>query len=235
MDVYAQSTVPSIQNQRLKFSSKGPFVPTFVESSVSRSSNPQEIYATRVHNRKILLENPLGKREKKPKKKQNAQQGFQRISGSWSLDPHQAKFDLFVPLHHLWIGYMSELMMLNGTEPPSSASIHPKLLKADFSGSFVSVQTSKNPSLVGIQGIVIHESENTFVIITRENKTKVLPKQNAIFTLCVPAYSISDSLSAASTILDIPHLAFTLYGNQFRFRASERAGRKFKCKESIEL
>jgi len=235
MDVYAQSPVPSIQNQRLKYSSKDPFVPTFVKSAVFQASNPLEIYATRVHNRKILLENPIGKREKKPKKKRIVQRGFPRISGSWSLDPHQAKFDLFVPLHHLWMGYMSELLMLNAADIPSSASIHPKLLKADFSGSFVSVQKSKNTSLINIQGIVITESENTFVIITKENKTKVLPKQNTVFTLFIPAYSISNSLSATSTIVDIPHLVFTLYGNQFRFRASERAGRKFKYKESIEL
>lgn len=144
-----------LQNQRLSFNSKDPFVPTFVKSVVFQASNPLEIYATRVHNRKILLENPIGKKEKKPKKKRNVQRGFPRISGSWSLDPHQAKwvemcyiairllyslfrFDLFVPLHHLWMGYMSELLMLNAAEIPSSASIHPKLLKADFSGSFVS-------------------------------------------------------------------------------------------------
>ncbi|KIK68831.1 hypothetical protein GYMLUDRAFT_236732 [Collybiopsis luxurians FD-317 M1] len=118
---------------------------------------------------------------------------------------------------------MSELLTLNATDPPSSASCHPKLLKADFSGSFVSVQKSKNPSLIGIQGVVFHESENTFVIVTKEDKTKVLPKQNTIFTLCVPAFSSSFPLSSSNlTILDIPHLAFTLYGNQFRFRASER-------------
>lgn len=143
-------------------------------------------------------------------------------------------FELFVPLHHLWMGYMSELLALNTTEPPSSTSIHPKLLKADFSGSFISVQKSKNPSLVALQGIVIHESENTFVIITKANTTKVLPKQNTIFTLRVPGFSTSLP-SASSTILEIPHLVFALYGNQFRFHASERAGRKFKHKESIEL
>lgn len=44
--------------------------------------------------------------------------------------------------------------------------------------------------------------------------------------------------SPASTPLDltvIPHMEFELYGNQFRFRAAERAGKKFKAKETIEL
>ncbi|KAJ3826898.1 RNase P/MRP, p29 subunit [Lentinula raphanica] len=239
MDIYAQSPVPFNQQERLKFSSKDPFVPEFVKSSLLPSVNPAEIYATRVHGRKILLENPVGKREKKLKKKKRKQQtntkSLPRISGSWTLNPHESKFDLFVPLHHLWMGYMSELLALNNVEPPSTVSAHPKLIKADYSGSFLSVQMSKNPSLVGIQGIVLHESENTFNIITKNNETKVLPKQNTIFTLCVPAYAISDSLPPNSLVLDIPHLAFTLFGNQFRFRATERAGRKFKSKETIEL
>ena len=37
------------------------------------------------------------------------------------------------------------------------------------------------------------------------------------------------------TVLDDPHIEFELYGNQFRFRSSDRAGRKFKHKETIEL
>ena len=38
-----------------------------------------------------------------------------------------------------------------------------------------------------------------------------------------------------TTVLDGPHVEFELYGNQFCFRAADRAGRKFKHKESIEL
>lgn len=37
------------------------------------------------------------------------------------------------------------------------------------------------------------------------------------------------------TVLDGPHIELDLYGNQFRFRAADRAGRKFKPKETIEL
>jgi ribonuclease P protein subunit POP4 len=41
--------------------------------------------------------------------------------------------------------------------------------------------------------------------------------------------------AAARTVLDGPHIEFELYGNQFCFRAADRAGRKFKHKETIEL
>ena len=82
----------------------------------------------------------------------------------------------------------------------------------------------------------------------------VIPKRNSIFTLAVPLYStqpqLAHSLTSSSppsatttanetselkTVLDAPHIAFSLYGNQFAYRAAERAGKKFKAKETIEL
>lgn len=81
----------------------------------------------------------------------------------------------------------------------------------------------------------------------------MLPKQNSIFAFAVPLYSTLPTAppptpappqlpSAAptspppdTTVLDHAHIEFELHGNQFRFRAAERAGRKFKHKETIEL
>jgi ribonuclease P protein subunit POP4 len=77
----------------------------------------------------------------------------------------------------------------------------------------------------------------------------VIPKQNAIFALAIPLYSTLPSSHSPhmplplpgaaetpeTTVLDNPHLEFELYGNQFQFRSAERAGRKFKHKETIEL
>jgi hypothetical protein len=44
-----------------------------------------------------------------------------------------------------------------------------------------------------------------------------------------------DDARESKTVLDGPHIEFELYGNQFCFRAADRAGRKFKHKETIEL
>ena len=68
----------------------------------------------------------------------------------------------------------------------------------------------------------------------------VLPKQNSIFVFAVPLYatpalSPTSSTGPSETILDMPHIEFELYGNHFCYRAAERAGRKFKHKETIEL
>ncbi|XP_006458896.1 hypothetical protein AGABI2DRAFT_200755 [Agaricus bisporus var. bisporus H97] len=157
------------------------------------------------------------------------------------------------------MSYMSELLTLalppkDGSSPttksiPSSQIMFPKLVKADFHGAVISVRQSKNPCLVGITGIIIHETENAFKIITKTNAVKLIPKANSIFALSIPLYStlppshnadtpfpiLGPEETPETTVLDKPHFEFDLYGNQFRFRSADRAGRKFKHKETIEL
>lgn len=68
-----------------------------------------------------------------------------------------------------------------------------------------------------------------------------MPKQNSIFAFAVPLYSAlvvpssSASPLASETVTDRAHMEFELHGNQFRFRSADRASRKFKHKETIEL
>jgi ribonuclease P protein subunit POP4 len=78
------------------------------------------------------------------------------------------RWDLFVPLHRLWLGYMSELLALSPRPPPppkeksaegedkkdevasraaaismpQAAGMHVKLVKADFHGSIMTGQFS---------------------------------------------------------------------------------------------
>ncbi|KAF9467540.1 Rof/RNase P-like protein [Collybia nuda] len=230
------------------------------------------MYATRIKGRHILLENPA--RESRAKKELTEKRARQKAlkdkkklggigkreakeKGVWTFDKAQAKFDLFLPLHNLWLGYMSELLGLPQQTPgvpptaqtvPASSGMHPKLVKADYHGSIMTVRQSKNPCLVGLSGIVIHETENAFKVVTPKDKLKLIPKENNIFAFAVPLYStlppsykaeqplplpVPDN--AMTTVLQHPHLEFELHGNQFRFRSADRAGRKFKHKETIEL
>ncbi|KAJ6578661.1 Rof/RNase P-like protein [Mycena vulgaris] len=278
---------------KLKLTAADPFTPKYVKEVVKPAYNPAEIYANRVHGRMLLLENSA--KESRLKKERDAKkakvraakerkklgglgrrQGTTRELGLWGFDERQAKFALFLPLHHLWIGYMSELLNLpqrtaGAPRAPSGVGMHPKLLKADFHGSLMTVHQSKNTAILGISGIVIHETEGTFKVVTKENAVKsvcsfllmshprhnethgsrhaVLPKQNSIFTFAVPVYStlpaahdarstplpIPEPGDGLLTVLDAPHARLDLHGNQFCFRSADRAGRKFKAKESIEL
>lgn len=127
-----------------------------------------------------------------------------------------------------------------------------------FTGSptYLLVRKAKNKVLEGLSGIVIHETANAFKVITRADQLKshvdflftmtlllsqrtVIPKQNSIFVFAVPLIAPSSSEASdtpnLNTVIDAPHIEFELYGNQFRFRAADRSGRKFKSKETIEL
>src|SRR5258707_10086710 len=71
---------------------------------------------------------------------------------------------------------------------PLAAGMHAKLVKADFHGSIMTgsssrlsrhhyfdvdtVRKSKNAALVGVSGIVVQETENTFKVVTRKDKLK---------------------------------------------------------------
>ncbi|KAF7291990.1 Ribonuclease P protein subunit [Mycena indigotica] len=250
VDLYAG--LPSNKGpEKLKFTAADPFTPTYIQQVVTKNSNPQEIYHTRVHGRVFLLENTkqnnshqemLAKKQAAKEAKERRRLGVSgkrhgtaRAMGLWSFDHSQAKFALFLPLHQLWLGYMSELLNLAqpGSGPPrlpSAAAIHPRLVKADFHGSIMTVHQSKNTSVLGVSGIVIHETEGTFKIVTKDDKLKIIPKRNTIFTFAVPVYStLPASFNAntalplpdvedSRTVLDGPHAQLELYGNQFCFR-----------------
>ena len=71
------------------------------------------------------------------------------------------RWDAFVPLHRLWLGYMSELLGLTAADTlgkgqtahamkaamPSAAGMHAKLVKADFHGSIMTSQSLFLPCL----------------------------------------------------------------------------------------
>lgn len=158
-----------------------------MKSKLTLASNPDEVYATRVHGRKIVLENPVresrAKKEREEKrarrKKENEKKKHGGVGkaeakekGLWRFDKAQAKYEiiviqrtrlilrrfgLFVPLHHLWMGYMSELLGLSQRSPsssatqpssqsmPSASGMHPKLVKADFHGSIMTGKAFQHP------------------------------------------------------------------------------------------
>lgn len=83
----------------------------------------------------------------------------------------------------------------------------------------------------------------------------MIPKPHSVFSFAIPLYSATPADHASSTsapvglnsgqasstspvqntVFDQPHIEFELHGNQFCFRSADRANRKFKHKESIEL
>lgn len=102
----------------------------------------------------------------------------------------------------------------------SKTQILGKVLKADYHGCILKAVRCKNPSIVGKEGILVQETENTFKIITRQDRLLTIPKENTVFNFELPP----------------PHKEIiTLYGNQLCFRSADRSLRKYKFKPTVEL
>ena len=124
-----------------------------------------------------------------------------------------------------------------------------KLCSADFHGAEVEVVRSRCVGRVGLTGIVVKDSKFTFEIITPKDQVKTVPKEHTVFRFKIPPPEVEkrvdetkernglDSLPATahegetsiSPTTPAPRpLIFELHGDQFIFRAADRANRKFK-------
>lgn len=73
-------------------------------------------------------------------------------------------YSTFAKINTIWHGYIQSLLKDNlvGNEL--------KLAKCDYHGAKLAVSASINPSLIGIVGIVVQETKNTFKLIDKNNK-----------------------------------------------------------------
>lgn len=288
-----------VQGTRVRFESSAPFTPVYVQHQLAPSKHSSsEYYENRIKNRTLNLERTALRdarrtqlaAERTARRAKDAQRRaatvhsrtkLPDIKGMWTLNPEEARWDVFAPLHALWLGYMAELLNLpprptsvgetnHAKKMPNTVDMQAKLVKADFHGCIVQVRRAKNPFLVGRAGIIVHETENTFKVVTRKDKFKsmhicnalwplafppacyadlradetndhgaVIPKRHSVFVFRIPLYgparSDATTSTSASTAADEPEIEFELYGNQFCYRPADRASRKFKHKETIEL
>lgn len=79
-------------------------------------------------------------------------------------------------LNSLWLGYMHHMLGMEdfGKLPASPTdsqweSVNQRLIKADFHGAKVTVVQSKCPSTLGIEGIIIQDTKNTFRILSQDD------------------------------------------------------------------
>jgi ribonuclease P protein subunit POP4 len=95
----------------------------------------------------------------------------------YKIPREQQKYDIYVPLHRLWGGYMREILSLDKPDSgygrfnePRNAG--PQLTSADNHGALVEVVRSRCVSRVGVKGIVVRDTKSTFEIITERNELK---------------------------------------------------------------
>lgn len=122
------------------------------------------------------------------------------------LPPNEQKYSIYEPLHDLWKQYASQLHHDN---PSAFAD---RVIRMDLHGALIKVLRSKDPTLVGKTGIIVAETANTLLIVTKENRALTLPKNVCVIELQVDDYRVE---------IYMPALAF---------RPCDRSARKIKKK-----
>ncbi|ESQ38937.1 hypothetical protein EUTSA_v10001741mg, partial [Eutrema salsugineum] len=121
-------------------------------------------------------------------KRSKRRMSMKRLKKSGALDfpENLQKFDLFKPMHGMWETYMMQLIKVTG-----KIQLAQTLLSADLHGAFMFVAESKIASFTGLQGIMVRETSETFGIITRDDKFRVVPKKLSVFIIQLDCWKIT--------------------------------------------
>ena len=97
------------------------------------------------------------------------------------------KFENFLKLNKVWNEYISTLLSKDDpTNPGHAGSICSKLVKSELTGAYITVHDSKNPTMVGVSGIVVRESVRCLFVINSNNEVKNLIKTGSVFEVRLP-------------------------------------------------
>jgi len=197
------------------FASAVQFVSKFIENRTI--GNLDEIFATMKKNFPLTTVKPT-KTVKRNRHKTNMLTSIERRRLGLQNLPNNLKYKSFVELHTTWRDYIEKFLNLDvSMSSPNQDMLNTHLAKADYTGCLLMVTKSKCPSYIGVKGIVIMETKNTLKIICADDKIRTIPKRDSVFTFIIRKWT------------------FTLFGNQFNIRPSERASRKFKSRTTIDL
>ena len=97
-----------------------------------------------------------------------------RISGVYDIPEKQKRYEIYVPLQRMWLGYMWEILGMREGEKAyvTAQSAGSKLASADYHGAEVTVVRGRCVGMVGLAGIVVRDTKFTFQIITKKNELK---------------------------------------------------------------
>uniref|UniRef100_A0A0G4GR22 Uncharacterized protein n=1 Tax=Chromera velia CCMP2878 TaxID=1169474 RepID=A0A0G4GR22_9ALVE len=135
-----------------------------------------------------------------------------RRRGLHDLDP-SVPFSEYEALHQLWSQYATDLI----ADAKSDTESATRLLGGDLHGAILTVESSKVPSLIGASGILLKETEQTFQVISRDNRLRILLKEPSVFAVQVGTRR------------------FLLHGQHFLHRAAMRSKVKPKARGSVQM
>lgn len=89
------------------------------------------------------------------------------------------RYSTFEKVNELWKQYSSQVLRDQTRIDPMA------LFRMDLHGAKIKCIASRNPTLIGVEGFVVQETKNTFLIITITNSIKTVPKRECLFELII--------------------------------------------------
>ncbi|XP_042054218.1 ribonuclease P protein subunit p29-like isoform X1 [Salvia splendens] len=98
--------------------------------------------------------------------------------GTFDLPKAFHNFDIFKAMHEKWKSYIQKLLKIAGREQLAQC-----FLNVDLHGAIILVVQCKTAAYVGLHGIMVRETKETFGIVTQDSKFEVVPKKLSVFML----------------------------------------------------
>lgn len=111
-DLTADSSPPPLQDAHVPRSSAPDFVKSFLEHQVG-SSKSHETLLDKLRYQTVLLDpshkHPKPSQPSRPRRLSSREKKKLKLH---EIPPEQQNYEDFLPLHHLWLGYMEEVLQL---------------------------------------------------------------------------------------------------------------------------
>ncbi|KAK2197736.1 bifunctional Rof-RNase P-like/Ribonuclease P protein subunit Rpp29-RNP1/Ribonuclease P protein subunit RNP1/Ribonuclease P-MRP subunit Rpp29 superfamily/Ribonuclease P-MRP subunit Rpp29 [Babesia duncani] len=120
-------------------------------------------------------------------------------------------YDLALQLHRLWLEYVQQVLEQSYNVQHVARSV----AMCDLQGCMLTVIASRCASLVGIEGIVILEQANAFVIVSQDGRTRVVLKQKSTLLVRIGGWKMA------------------LYGSHLAGSPAQRTKSKLKHKAGL--
>jgi hypothetical protein len=114
----------------------GEALPALLSEYLPAESNVQKVIESNIKGKKVHIDaaDTTSKPKKSKVKIKRITSREKRQLGLYTIPEHCHRYDLFLPLHQLWLGYIDELLGNN-----ASPLVHSqKLIKADYHGAIMS-------------------------------------------------------------------------------------------------
>eukprot|EP01083_Nonionella_stella_P137283 417720_1 len=180
-------------------------------------------YKTKLRSKVLMLANThkdISESKKRAYNLERARRSRKRMSsrekkakGLFTLPKDCRKYSMYIPLHKMWLKYVEEAFKDGFRD--SGAEF--RFLRMDMHGALIKVTRSKCPNYIGLSGIVVQETMQTFRLITEKDRLIVIPKRTNVFSFECAGYLL------------------TLHGSGFVVRPGERVSKKFKAQKTIEI